>query len=180
MRGVRRFAGYLWASPATVLGLLGASLALWRGRIEIRRGVVEAHGPALRWTLTHLSVLPGGIAAITLGHVILARDARTLHSTRAHERVHVRQYERWGLFMVPAYVLASAWGWARGKHFYFDNPFERQAFGNHEGGLHRGRSSQTGHYLQRSARQTRRSIRATKDTMGTRTRRVVRTDTTLS
>jgi hypothetical protein len=133
MMMLRRFAGYVWASPATVLGLAGASLALWRGRIELRQGVVEARGPALRWALTHLSLLPGGIAAITLGHVVLGRDAHTLDSTRAHERVHVRQYERWGMFMLPAYVLASVWAWARGAHFYFDNPFERQAFGNHEG-----------------------------------------------
>lgn len=136
MMGVQGVAGYLWASPATGLGLLGASLALWRGHVGLRQGVVEAHGPALRWALTHLSVMPGGIAAITLGHVVLGRDAQAIDMTRAHERVHVRQYERWGIVMLPAYVLASFWAWARGAHFYFDNPFERQAFGNHEAGLH--------------------------------------------
>jgi hypothetical protein len=139
MMTVQRVTRYLWASPATALGLAGAFLALWRGRIELRQGVVEAHGPALRWSLTHISPLPEGIAAITLGHVVLGRDAQALDATRAHERVHVRQYERWGLFMLPAYVIASAWAWVRGGHAYFDNPFERQAFGNHEGGARSAR-----------------------------------------
>ena len=122
------FLGYLWASPVTALGLVASALCLWRGQVRLHQGIVEAHGPVLRAALTHLSLLPGGIAAITLGHVVLARDEDTLARTRHHERVHVGQYERWGVLMLPAYVLASAWIWARGGHAYFDNPFERQAF----------------------------------------------------
>jgi hypothetical protein len=53
---------------------------------------------------------PGGALAITFGHVVLARDEAALTLTRMHERVHVRQYERWGPAFIPAYVLASAWG----------------------------------------------------------------------
>jgi hypothetical protein len=32
---------------------------------------------------------------MTLGHVVIARDQDLLDLTRAHERVHVRQCERW-------------------------------------------------------------------------------------
>ena len=52
-----------------------------------------------------------------------------LSSLRAHEQVHVRQYERWGLFFVPAYLVSSLWQLLRGRHIYRDNCFEREAFG---------------------------------------------------
>lgn len=118
---------YVWAAPATAVGL-GVLAATARGaRIRLVDGVIEAHGPAIAWTLQHATLLPGGAAAITLGHVVLARDASSLDATRAHERVHVQQYEVWGPLFLPAYVLASVWVGLRGRHFYFDNPFERQA-----------------------------------------------------
>jgi hypothetical protein len=47
--------------------------------------------------------------------------------TRAHERAHVRQAERWGPFFLPAYFLASVLVAARGGHYYRDNRFERDA-----------------------------------------------------
>ena len=47
--------------------------------------------------------------------------------TRAHERVHVRQYEWWGPLFVPAYLLAGLWALIHGGHPYFDNRFEREA-----------------------------------------------------
>lgn len=71
-----------------------------------------------------------GADAMTLGHVVIGRDAMALEGTRAHERVHVRQYERWGPFFVPAYFLAGAWALLRGGHPYFDNRFEREALNN--------------------------------------------------
>ena len=117
---------YLWAGPTTVLGLAFALLAARRGKVSIVDGVVEAHGPFLRWALLRIP-LTGGVAAITLGHVVLGRDEVTLAATRAHERVHVEQYERWGPLFVPAYLLAGLWECARGRHPYFDNRFEREA-----------------------------------------------------
>jgi hypothetical protein len=116
---------YAWAGPATLLGLALATLAWRRGGMRLVHGVVEAHGPRLAWALDHL--LPIRAAAVTLGHVVLGRDARALEATRRHERVHVRQYERWGPLFLPAYMVASAWARARGDHFYFDNAFEREA-----------------------------------------------------
>jgi hypothetical protein len=91
-------------------------------------GVIEAHGPAIAWALTHLTVLAGGASALTLGHLVMGRDSSTLRSTRVHERVHVRQYEQWGPLFFPAYLAASAWAVTWGGHFYLDNWFERQAF----------------------------------------------------
>jgi hypothetical protein len=118
---------YVWAAPATVLGLLLAVLSLRGGRIAVRDGVLEAHGPLIRWALTHLAIVRGGVAAITFGHVVLGRDGEALEWSRAHERVHVAQYERWGPFFVPAYVAASVWAFVRGGDFYLDNVFERAA-----------------------------------------------------
>ena len=65
---------------------------------------------------------------MTLGHVVIARDRRSLEETRAHERVHVRQCETWGPLFVPAYLTASLWAVWRGRNFYFDNRFEVEAF----------------------------------------------------
>ena len=102
---------------------------LWRAQLRVVDGVVEAHGPTLAWLLSHLTLMPGGAAALTLGHVVIARDGWSLESTRAHERVHVRQCEAWGPFFVPAYVAASLSALLRGRNFYVDNRFEVEAFG---------------------------------------------------
>jgi hypothetical protein len=118
---------YAWAAPATILGLLLALLALRGGRIAVRDGVLEAHGPLVRSALTHLTIVRGGVAAITFGHVVLGCDSDALEWSRTHERVHVAQYERWGPFFLPAYVAASLWAFLRGGDFYLDNVFERAA-----------------------------------------------------
>ena len=68
-----------------------------------------------------------GAAAVTFGHVVVGRDQWALASCRAQERVHVRQYECWGPFFIPAYVAASVWAILRRRDPYFDNPFEVEA-----------------------------------------------------
>lgn len=128
-----RIVPYLWAGPATLVGLLVLAATARRATVRLVDGAIEAHGPALAWALAHLTVLPGGVSAVTLGHVVLGRDAATLCVTRAHERVHVRQYETWGPFFLPAYVVASGWALLTGRHFYFDNPFEREAVSREHG-----------------------------------------------
>jgi hypothetical protein len=124
-----RTARYLWAAPATLVGLflIVISGAMRRGRSTIVDGVLEAHGPVLRWALRTLTLPDGGVAAITFGHVVLGIDRDALRRTRTHERVHVGQYERWGPFFIPAYLLASLWALVRGHDPYSDNPFEREA-----------------------------------------------------
>jgi hypothetical protein len=119
----------IWAGPNTVLGCLGALLALYRGRVRIVDGAIEAHGPLLELLLRCCIPIPGGAAAITLGHVILGVDAAVLEHARAHERVHVRQYETWGPLFIPAYLAASLWMLILGRDAYFDNCFERAAYG---------------------------------------------------
>jgi hypothetical protein len=66
---------------------------------------------------------------MTLGHTVLGRTPADLACTREHELVHVAQYERWGPLFIPAYLGASAWLWLRGRHPYWDNPFEKEAYG---------------------------------------------------
>jgi hypothetical protein len=124
---VNRFLRYLWAGPTTVIGLVVALALIRRGRFACVDGVVEAHGPLLGRALASFTPLARGADAMTLGHVVLGRDARALEATRAHERAHVRQYESWGPFFLPAYFLAGAYALAIGRHPYFDNRFERDA-----------------------------------------------------
>jgi len=120
---------YLWAAPATALGLLVAAVAyLTGGSAGIVQGAVEVHGGFATWLLRHGLPLIGSGAAMTLGHVILGRDADCLEQSRKHEHVHVRQYERWGPFFLPIYVSASVILWLRGRDPYRDNPFEREAY----------------------------------------------------
>jgi hypothetical protein len=125
---VQSLVRYIWAAPTTALGLLVVLVGIWRVRARVVDGVLEAHGPALAWLLFHATLVPGGAGAMTLGHIVVARDRQSLESTRAHERVHVRQCEAWGPLFVPAYLAASVWAVLRGGDFYFDNWFEVQAF----------------------------------------------------
>ncbi|OWK36402.1 hypothetical protein [Fimbriiglobus ruber] len=119
-----RFFGYLWALPVTVVGLTLALLAfLTGGSVRVRGGVVEAYGGFVGRLLKGGWVRRGG-AAVALGHVILARDSECLERSRTHEMAHVRQYERWGPFLLPAYWLVGGWLWSRGYHPYLDHPFE--------------------------------------------------------
>lgn len=100
------------------------------GRAKVVQGVLEVHGGIVTWILRHGTLLKGGASAMTLGHVVIGRDESALDCSRAHERVHVRQCERWGPFFFPAYLLASAWTWICGRHPYLDNPFEKEAYAN--------------------------------------------------
>lgn len=111
---------YVWAAPCTLLGAAAAVLLLLSGaRARVVRGVLEVSGGALPRCLP--------FDAITLGHVVIARTPRAMARWRRHERVHVRQCERWGPLFFPAYLLAGAWQRLRGRRAYWDNPFEVEA-----------------------------------------------------
>lgn len=125
LRRVGRPLIYLWALPTTMVGLTAGLLTLARGgRVQSRRGALEFHGGFARWLLERRVI---SASAMTLGHVILGRDAECLADCRDHEQAHVRQVERWGPLFIPAYVVASVWAWKRGGHYYLDNAFERDA-----------------------------------------------------
>jgi len=119
---------YIWAAPTTAFGLVVVLAGLWRIKVRVVEGVLEAHGPALAWILRNLTVLPGGATALTLGHVVIGRDRGSLESTRAHERVHVRQCEVWGPLFLPAYLAASLTAAVRGRSYYYNNRFEEDAY----------------------------------------------------
>ena len=126
---MRRALVYLWTAPTTLLGLWLWPLArMSGGGARVVDGVLEIHGGLVRWLLVHCTLLKGGARAMTLGHVVLGVDRVALEATRAHERIHVRQAERWGPLFVPAYLLASLIQFLRGRNAYRDNPFEREAF----------------------------------------------------
>jgi hypothetical protein len=99
------------------------------GRVRLVGRALEFHGGLAAWLLEHAAPGEGGAMAITLGHVILGRTAAALEIARRHEWVHVGQYERWGPFFIPAYLLASLGLWLIGRDPYRDNPFERAAYG---------------------------------------------------
>jgi hypothetical protein len=119
---------YLWAAPCTAFGLAAALAALMVGaQWRVERGVLEVgllRRPSRR-KRPRRDALP--FCAITLGHVVIGIDTPTLARWRAHERVHVQQYERWGALFFLAYPLASLWQGLRGRRPYWDNPFDAQA-----------------------------------------------------
>jgi hypothetical protein len=120
---------YLWAFPATLLGLFFVPLARFSGgTVRPVQGVLEIEGGLVATFLRKGLPLLSPPAAMTLGHVIIARDQGCLDYSRRHEHVHVRQYERWGPLMIPLYLISSAVQYLRGLDPYFDNPFEREAF----------------------------------------------------
>ena len=110
----RPAAGYAWAAPNTLVGLLAALTvkakpARWRGVL-----LLEDASRGVAWVLT-----VRGFAAITLGHVIIT-NRPVGDELLAHELAHVGQHERWGLAFYPAYLLTSLRGYGR-------NPFEAAA-----------------------------------------------------
>jgi hypothetical protein len=129
VRTILRTIVYLWTLPTTLAGLLIViPTLLTGGRARVHSGVLECHGGFASVFLRRCTILPGGAAAMTLGHVVIGQNAATLTATRSHERVHVRQAERWGPLFIPAYLLASLWALIRGRDVYRDNLFEREAF----------------------------------------------------
>ena len=118
-----------WAAPVTLLGLaLALALSvIARTRWQVVAGVIEVaprHGrPSIGARV--LRKLP--FDAITLGHVVIGSSAASLQALRTHEHAHVRQYERWGVFLLIAYPVASLGLLVVGRRPYLDNPFEVQA-----------------------------------------------------
>ena len=134
LRRVARLIIYLWVLPTSTVGLLLALFArISGGGCRVVDGVLEVHGGLAAWILRVVSSLfiRGGASAITFGHVVVARSPDLLDATRAHERVHVRQAERWGPFFIPVYLIASLLAMIQGKRAYMDNVFEREAYGHH-------------------------------------------------
>ena len=99
--------------------LAGATARVTEGTLEVAGGRLGRAASRLPRALR--------FSAITFGHVILAVDHESLAPLRAHEQVHVRQYERWGPLFVPLYLGSSLAQLAAGRHPYLQNCFEREA-----------------------------------------------------
>lgn len=120
--------GILWAMPWTLFGLAIGLLGLATGGRCRRKGcTLEFWGGFTSWFLCRFPLVKG-VVAITFGHVILGRDSEGLDRVRSHELVHVRQYERWGPLLVPAYLVHWVRLVIQRRDPYRENPFERQAF----------------------------------------------------
>lgn len=126
MRRALYIFGYVWMSPMTLLGFV---VALFGARPHSLgpRGVLQfvvVRRTPLAWYVRRL-----GIAAFTLGAVIVFTDPRGMRAARLfrHEFEHVLQTSRWGPLMPFAYIGSSLWQWARGRRLYRDNPFEVRA-----------------------------------------------------
>ncbi len=126
IRHARALLRLAWPLPWTLAGLLLALPALLGGGWQWRRvdgtAALCAHGG-----LSGRILARSWIGAITIGHLVLARDRATLERTLAHELVHVQQYERWGLLFPLLYLWASWEAWRRGGRAYWDNRYEVEA-----------------------------------------------------
>ena len=123
MRYLIQIARYTWPAPYTLMGI-AIGLLLF-GRFRRVNGIVEIHSPQIAAILNRLYV---PALAMTFGHVVFGQSQAALDATRDHELVHVRQYERWGIVFVPAYLVASAYLLVKGRDAYRENPFEIEAY----------------------------------------------------
>ena len=124
-RGIR----HVWPLPWTAFGLALGLLAMVTGaRLRRVDHTLEITGGALGRALRRAGPRCPFVA-IMFGHVVLAVDHDLLTVLRAHERIHVQQYERWGPLFVPLYLGSSLLQWLRGEDPYRSNRFEREAFG---------------------------------------------------
>ena len=121
-----QFMKIVWASPCSLVGLLLGLIILLLGGKARCGGAIEF---CLREGVANCGNVERSLPyrAITFGHVIIAVTAEELECIRAHELVHVQQYERWGIFFFPAYLGSSLWQLLRGRRAYRDNHFEVQA-----------------------------------------------------
>jgi len=113
-----QWAATVWSAPLTAVGLAVAFASGARPRWDAGRrclvatGVGGPSGLALRLV---------GAGANTVGQVVLCRSAEPSTALLDHEAVHVRQGERLGPLLIPAYL------WLNALHGYRDNPLEHAA-----------------------------------------------------
>ena len=126
---IQRALIYLWVLPTSCVGLLFLPFVrMTGGGCQVVDGVLELYGGIVEKFLCNWTLLEGGASAMTLGHVVLGRDREALDWSRDHERVHVRQCERWGGLFIPLYVASSIIALFRGREPYRENVFEKEAY----------------------------------------------------
>ena len=133
MSKVARIAGYVWAAPLTLLGLIYTTVFTLLGWYK-RLGV---HGDALVWQLVP-EKSPSWLDKMWLhwgghciGNVVVVKVDVTSDRgkiTLRHEQEHVYQCMVLGVFQPLIYGLAYVGlRFCRHAHPYYDNPFEIDA-----------------------------------------------------
>ena len=126
LRTVAGLIGVLWALPLSLFGLvLALPIRIVRGRIDRVSGSVPAllvRGPLADRLLQRHPF--GPMAAMAIGHIVIARQQGLTAHTLRHELVHVLQAARWGPVFPFAYLVASAWALLHGRRAYWHNRFE--------------------------------------------------------
>ena len=124
-----KFIGFVWALPMTLIGLAWALIlgAKWM-RLEHDDWSLhficpdDKHGQ--KWLL-HFNV-----GAQTLGNMIVysrSEYAGPETTMVKHERVHVKQGMKFGIFNLFLYLLLSVLAWMYGQDIYRGNEAEEQA-----------------------------------------------------
>lgn len=125
-RALARLVGVLWALPLSLFGLvLALPIRILHGRIDRVSGIVPAllvRGPLADRLLQRHPF--GPMAAMAVGHIVIARQHGLTAHTLRHELEHVLQAARWGPVFPFAYLAASAWALLQGRRAYWHNRFE--------------------------------------------------------
>ncbi len=122
-----KVAKLIWAFPCSAIGLAFAAVLLSAGgKARWSSGALEVtYRPSRADCGERARSLP--FRGIVFGHVILAVTDEELETIGPHERVHVAQYERWGLLLFLAYGASSLWQLLNARSPYWHNHFEIQA-----------------------------------------------------
>ena len=106
---------------------LALARILGRGPTEL----VAAEGREVEVIPIH-RLIPSWAWAQTWGEVVLVREdklnSEDLYWLLPHEAVHLRQWRRWGFWFPFVYAWGSLKAALQGKHYYWDNPFEVEAY----------------------------------------------------
>ena len=113
-----QLAATVWSAPLTLVGLAAATLSGARLRWDPSRRCLVATSVG---GLSGLALRMVGAGANTIGQVVLCMGALPSQALLDHEAVHVRQAERLGPLLIPAYL------WLNAIHGYRDNPLEHAA-----------------------------------------------------
>jgi hypothetical protein len=99
---------FLWTLPNTLLGVVAGAFTFQRPRVVEGALVFDRRARGLTAVMREFDR-----TAMTVGYVIVSSEPVEGTLLR-HEQHHIRQYERWGPFFIPLYlVLSIAYGYRR-------------------------------------------------------------------
>jgi hypothetical protein len=119
---------WVWSMPVTVFGV-PFLLYYWPKSISWSSGAFDV-------VVTRRLMF--GFNAQTIGLFVFYKDDRSARDPviRRHERVHLLHTLIGGVFHPIGYGLYSLWMFLTGKHWYWDNWFERRAYANSDKPIH--------------------------------------------